>query len=113
MDAPVHPRTTHPVDRVAAAVRWLCLLVFLASVATMLTLGSPAADTIVEGDRYFTRYRHLRTEITRERYDQNQALMWRNRASTHAAVAMFASLFTFAGVESLRHPRRRAGRFTP
>ena len=108
MDAAVHPRSTHPIDRIAGLVRWLCLLVFLASVATMLTLRSPAAETVVEGDRYFTRYKHLRTEITREQYEQNQALMWRNRASTYATVAMFASLFTFAGVESLRHPRRSA-----
>src|SRR4051812_25513270 len=87
-------------------IRWLTLLVFFASVAIMLVLRSPAAETTIEGDRYFVRYRQLRSEITREQYEQNEALMWRNRSSSRAAAAMFFSLFAFVGVQALHRPRR-------
>ena len=97
-------------DRVLGAARLLMLLAFFASVATMLSLRSPAWDTSVEGGRYFIRYKQLRHEVTRKQYDQNEAMMWRNRASSRATVVMFLSLFGFIGIESLRHRRPGARR---
>jgi hypothetical protein len=87
-------------------VRWLLALAFLASVATMVALRSPADETVIEGGRYYTRYKQLRNEITRDQYEQNESMMWRNRASSRAAVSMFLSLFALVGLESLKRPIR-------
>lgn len=83
-------------------VRATVLTVFIASIATTVTLRSPGDSTEVEGGRYFVRYHQLRYEITREQYEDNGKLMWRGRASGIAGVAMFVSLFSFIGIEATR-----------
>jgi hypothetical protein len=83
------------------------LIVFLASAATMVVLRSPGENTVAEGGRYFGRHKQLRYEVSREYYEENQRSAWRAAASRGAAVTMFASLFSFAGLESVRFRRRR------
>jgi hypothetical protein len=83
------------------------LIVFLASAATMIVLRSPGEETVAEGGRYCGRYKQLRYEVSREYYEDNQRSAWRAGASQVATVTMFASLFSFGVLESLRFRRRR------
>lgn len=83
-------------------IRLFLLVAFAASVATLLFFPRPGDATFVKDGKYFARfYRSTVYEITRDQYDENNAVAWRGRVRGAALVSMYASLAAFIAIESV------------
>jgi hypothetical protein len=84
-------------------IRLFLLVVFAASVATLLFFPRPSDPTFEKDGRYFARYyRSTVYEMTRDQYEENNAVAWRGRVRGAALLTMYASLGVFIALESIR-----------
>jgi hypothetical protein len=92
-------------------IRLSLVALWIAGLATTLTLRFPAENTIFAGGKYYVNYRGAKYEISRQQYEENERLQWRNRTSEIASFVGTLSLFAFIGIESARfRPRRHNDR---